>query len=136
MRRHRSTESPAQSGFTLIEALLAATLLLLTLLLGVALLLQQRRIVRRLDARRAALHEIEGTLDALRAGALPLTEQQTEQQLAPHNAGDPADLTLWLTVEPAVYPPGLWRVSLRASWTVQGEAKSDRVDTMIWRPPP
>jgi len=132
MRRNHSALAPAQSGFTLLEALLAATLLLLTLLLGVALVLQQRRIVRRLDAQRAALHEIEGTLDALRAGALPLMEQQLDL----HNAGDPAGLTLWLTVEPAGYPPGLWRVSLRAAWTVQGEAKSDRVDTMIWRPPP
>lgn len=124
--------SPAQSGFTLIEALIAALLLLLGLLLGVALILQQRRIVRRLDAQRAALHEIEGTLDALRVGALPLTSQRVD----PHNPGDPAGLTLWLTVEPAGYPPGLWRVSLRAAWTVQGEIKSDRIDTMIWRPPP
>jgi len=132
MRRNHSPLAQAQSGFTLIEALLAATLLLLTLLLGMALILQQRRIVRRLDAQRAALHEIEATLDALRVGALPLMEQRLDL----HNPGDPAGLTLWLTVEPAGYPPGLWQVSLRAAWTVQGELKSDRVDTMIWRPPP
>jgi len=131
MRRNRSLWLQAQSGFTLIEALLAATLLTLTLLLGMALILQQRRIVRRLDAQRAALHEMEATLDGLRTGALPLMEQRLDL----HNAGDPAGLTLWLTVEPAGYPPGLWLVSLRAAWTVQGELKSDRVDTMIWRPP-
>lgn len=132
MRCNRSTLAPAQGGFTLIEALLAATLLTLTLLLGMALILQQRRIVRRLDAQRAALHEIEATLDALRVGSLPLMAQRLDL----HNPGDPAGLTLWLTVDPAGYPPGLWLISLRAVWTVQGEMKSDRIDTMIWRPPP
>jgi hypothetical protein len=38
-------------------------------------------------------------------------------------------------VEPAGYPPGLWQLSLRAAWTVNGEMKTDRVSTMIWRPP-
>jgi type II secretory pathway pseudopilin PulG len=122
--------SPAQSGFTLIEALLAAALLTLALLLGVALILQQRRILRRLDARRAALHEIDATLDALRVGALTLEAQRID----PRNAGDPPGLALWVAVQPAGYPPGLWQVSLRAAWTVDGELKSDRVDTMLWRP--
>src|SRR5436305_14727742 len=104
MRRSR-----AQSGFTLIEALLAATLLTLALLLGMALILQQRRIVRRLDAQRAALHEIEATLDALRAGAIPLAPQRID----PRNAADPAGLALWIEVQPAGYPPGLWPGTLR-----------------------
>jgi type II secretory pathway pseudopilin PulG len=123
--------SPAQSGFTLIEALLAATLLTLALLLGMALILQQRRIVRRLDAQRAALHEIDATLDALRVGALALVPQRID----PRNAGDPPGLALWVTVQPAGYPPGLWQVSLSAAWRIDGEMKTDRIDTMLWRPP-
>lgn len=123
--------SPAQSGFTLIEALLAATLLTLALLLGMALILQQRRILRRLDAQRAALHEIDATLDALRVGAIALVPQRID----PRSAGDPAGLALWVTVQPAGYPPGLWQVSLSAAWTVDGEMKTDRIDTMLWRPP-
>jgi len=123
--------SPAQSGFTLIEALLAATLLTLALLLGMALVLQQRRIVRRLDAQRAALHEVEATLESLRAGVLPLMSQRLDLR----GPADPAGMTLWITVEPAGYPPGLWQVSLSAAWTVDGEMKGNRVDTMIWRLP-
>ena len=123
--------STAQSGFTLIEALLAATLLTLALLLGMALVLQQRRIVRRLDAQRAALHDVETAMESLRAGSLPLLSQRLDLR----GAGDPAGLTLWVTVEPAGYPPGLWQVFLRAAWTVDGEMKTDRVSTMIWRPP-
>jgi type II secretory pathway pseudopilin PulG len=126
MRRSRS-----QSGFTLIEALLAATLLTLALLLGMALVLEQRQIVRRLDAQRAALHEMEGTLESMRAGLFPLASQRLDLR----GAADPSGLTLWIDVEPAGYPPGLWLVSLDAAWTVDGELKENRIDTMIWRLP-
>ena len=122
---------PAQSGFTLIEALLAATLLTLALLLGLALVLQQRRIVRRLDAQREALHEVETTLESLRAGVLPLMPQRLDLR----GPADPAGLTLWVIVEPAGYPPGLWEVWISAAWKVDGEMKQSWVDTMIWRLP-
>jgi prepilin-type N-terminal cleavage/methylation domain-containing protein len=118
---------PAQKGFTLIEALLAATLLALALLLGMALVLQEPRIVRRLDAQRRALQTMETTLELLRAGALPLQSQRIAA------AGEPE---LWVTVEPAGYPPGLWDVSLRTLWTVDGELKERHLETMIWRPGP
>jgi len=118
---------PAQSGFTLIEALLAATLLTLALLLGMGLVLQQPRIVHRLDAQRRALETMETTLELLRAGALPLQSQRIDAPGGPE---------VWIAVEPAGYPPGLWDVSLRALWSVDGHLKERRLETMIWRPPP
>jgi type II secretory pathway pseudopilin PulG len=124
--------SSAQSGFTLIEALLAATILTLALLLGVGLVLQQPRIVRRLDAQREALHAMETALESLRAGALPLKSQRLDLR----SAGVPSGPILWITVEPAGYPPGLWQVSVRAAWTLEGQIRQSEVETMVWRPEP
>ena len=124
--------SSAQSGFTLIEALLAATILTMALLLGVGLVLQQPRIVRRLDAQREALHAMETALESMRAGALPLQSQRLDLRAA----GDPAGPILWITVEPAGYPPGLWDVSVRAAWTLEGQIRQSTVETMVWRPEP
>lgn len=124
--------SSAQSGFTLIEALLAATILTMALLLGVGLVLQQPRIVHRLDAQREALHAMETVLESLRAGALPLTSQRLDLR----SPGDPAAPILWITVEPAGYPPGLWQVSVRAAWTLEGQIRQSTVETMVWRPEP
>jgi type II secretory pathway pseudopilin PulG len=121
-----------QRGFTLIEALLAAALLTLALLLGVALVLQQPRILRRLDAQRGALHAMETAIESLRTGALPLQTQRLDFA----SPADPSAPTLWITVEPAGYPPGLWRVSLRAAWTLEGQMRESRVETMVWRPEP
>jgi type II secretory pathway pseudopilin PulG len=118
---------PAHSGFTLVEALLAATLLTIALLLGLGLVLQQPRIVRRLDAQREALETLETTVELLRAGALPLHTQRIDS---------PGGLEVWITVEPAGYPPGLWDISLRAAWSVEGQMRERRLETMIWRPPP
>lgn len=124
--------STPQSGFTLLEALVAATLLTLALLLGVALVLQQPRIVRRLDAQREALHAMETAIESLRSGALPLQSQRLDLR----SAAAPGAPSVWITVEPAGYPPGLWQVSVRAAWATDGQVRQSRVETMIWRPEP
>jgi len=126
----RSRFRSAQSGFTLIEALVAATLLTFALLTGVALVLQQPRILRRLDAQRNALHIMETAIESLRAGVLPLQSQR----LALPPSGAPGAPEVWITVEPAGYPPGLWQVSVRAAWTLEGQVRQSEVETMIWRP--
>jgi type II secretory pathway pseudopilin PulG len=126
----RSRLPSAESGFTLIEALVAATLLTFALLAGVALVLQQPRILRRLDAQRNALHAMETAIESLRAGVLPLQSQRLDLR----SAADPGAPAVWITVEPAGYPPGLWQVSVRAAWTLDGQVRQSQVDTMIWRP--
>jgi type II secretory pathway pseudopilin PulG len=119
--------SSAQSGFTLVEALLAATLLTLALLLGMGLVLEQPRIVRRLDAQRRAIESLETTLELMRAGVIPLQSQRIDSS---------GGLAVWVSVEPAGYPPGLWDVSARAVWTVEGQTRQRSVETMVWRPEP
>lgn len=124
--------SRAQSGFTLLEALLAATLLTFALLLGMALVLEQPRIVRRLDAQRRALQILEETVEEMRAGGVPLATRRIDwPKLYP---SDTVGVELWTTVEPAGYPPGLYDVSLRVVWTMDGQIHQRRLETMVFRP--
>lgn len=115
-------------GFTLVETLVALALLTLALLLGLGLVLQHPRIVRRLDAQREAIHTLEATVEALRAGAIPLSSQT----LPPVG---PRKLALSIHVAPEGYPSGLYRVQVRAAWQVEGQPRERAVETLVWRPP-
>ena len=115
-------------GFTLVETLVALVLLTLALLLGLGLVLQHPRIVRRLDAQREAIHSLEATLEALRAGALPLASQT----LPPVG---PRKMALSIRIEPESYPPGLYRVQVSVSYLVEGQPRERSVETLLWRPP-
>ena len=118
-------------GFTLVETLVALALLTLALLLGLGLVLQHPRIVRRLDAQREAIHTLEMTLEALRAGVpggLPLVSQR----LPPTGS---RKMALSIEVAPEGYPPGLYRVQVRAAYEVDGHPKERSVETLLWRPP-
>ena len=90
-------------------------------------MLQHPRIVRRLDAQREAIHILEATLEALRAGAIPLASQT----LPP--AG-PRKMALSIEVTPEGTPPGLYRVKVRAAYQVEGRPKERSVETLVWRP--
>jgi prepilin-type N-terminal cleavage/methylation domain-containing protein len=114
-------------GFTLVETLIALALLTLALLLGLGLVLQHPRIVRRLDAQREAIHTLEETLEALRAGGLPLASQT----LPPVG---PRKIALSIQVAPQGYPPGLYHVQVRAAYEVEGQPRERAVETLLWRP--
>ena len=128
MLRSPAMPSRAARGFTLVETLVALVLLTLTLLLGLGLVLQHPRIVRRLDAHRDALHAMEATLEALRAGALPLHSQD----LPPVGA---RRMALSVEAVPEGNPPGLYRVVVRVGYQVDGQDRERRVETLIWRLP-
>jgi len=115
-------------GFTLVETLVALVLLTLALLLGLGLVLQHPRIVRRLDAQREALHALEATLEAVRAGALPLASQDLPP-VGPHR------IAVSLRVAPEGYPEGLYRVELHAAYLIEGQPKERSLETLVWRPP-
>ena len=91
-------------------------------------MLQHPRIVRRLDAQREALHVLEMTLEALRAGGIPFTTQT----LPPISS---RKMAISIEVAPEGAPPGLYRVQVRASWQVDGQPKERSVETLVWRPP-
>lgn len=104
-------------GFTLVEALIALTVLGVALLLGMALVIQLPRDVRRLDAERQAMRAMEASLEAMRAGALPVQNSELTGFIT--LAGAPAARDLGITV--AVSPtdrPGLYQVTLTAHYSV------------------
>lgn len=124
----------APGGFTLIETLIALAILMVALLLGLPLVLEQPRILARVEAQREATRAIEAALEALRAGEVPLAPARIHGFAL--SAGEPAPrgLTLWIDVAPAG-APYLYDVTLRTRVDVRGQPLERRVETLIWRPP-
>jgi prepilin-type N-terminal cleavage/methylation domain-containing protein len=120
-------------GFTLLETLIALAILSMVLLVGAALLLAEPRVVRRIDVDRQALRAVESTLEALRAGALPLQSERLDGFATAAGAPAPAGLTLQLDVTPEGLP-GLYRAALLARFPVAGRIVERRVETLVWRP--
>jgi prepilin-type N-terminal cleavage/methylation domain-containing protein len=126
---------PRTSGFTLLEVAIALAILSVALLLGMSFLLGEARAVRRLDADRSARGALASTLEAIRAGALPLQPGHFDRgDLAAALGGaSPGDLAIDVGVVPAS-PPGLYEIDLRARYRVYGEMHERRLASLVWRP--
>jgi prepilin-type N-terminal cleavage/methylation domain-containing protein len=123
-----------QSGFSLLEALIALVLLGVALLLGMELLLQNPRVVRRLDGERQAFRAMESTLEAVRAGAIPLTNADLGRFSTAVGSPAPKDLAISMQVDPTEVP-SLFQVTLRATYTADQRKVQKELQTMIWSPP-
>lgn len=121
-----------QSGFTLLETLLALTILSIALLFTTALLVAEPRIAGRFDADRQAMRAIESTLEAVRAGVIPLADAQLLGFSTQAGGAASRDLAVYLTVSPGDVA-GLYRVSVSARYTVFGHAHEKHVETLVWR---
>jgi type II secretory pathway pseudopilin PulG len=128
--------SPASSGFSLVEALVALLILEVALLMGLAILLEQPRIIRRLDRQRQTTRALESTLELVRAGALPLATGPVETWLALAGTPPPAGTSVLLEVDPAPppSPQGLFHVTVRARWVAAGRLRTREVETLVWSP--
>lgn len=124
-----------QGGFTLLEVLVALAVLGVALLLGMALVLQNPRIVRRADDERQAFRAMESTLEAVRAGVIPLQTSQLDGFVTAVGTPAPKDLTIAMQVDPAGLP-GLYEVTLSARYSFARQKFVKRLRTMVWSPPP
>jgi type II secretory pathway pseudopilin PulG len=136
-----SSRSRAARGFTLVEVSVALWILIVALLAGIALVLQQPRVVRRIDAGRQAVRVMEWTVEEMRVGIIPLQSTEDvgwsfrEPWLLKREVPLPPALDLKIAVD--VVPsatPGLYEVSVEARYTVDRYAQRRRLQTMIWRP--
>ena len=85
---------------------------------------------------RQAFRAIEGTLEAIRGGSIPLVPAHFDNFA--FSAGSPvsSDLTLSMDVRPVPFPPSLFQVSLTAHYSVAGQRFDKQVDTLVWQPNP
>ncbi len=135
----RPRRSGRASGFSLVEVLIALVLVGTALMMGMGLALQQPRIVRRLDGERQAFRAMESTLESVRAGVIPLpippeTTVQLDGFVTAVGTPAPKDLEIYMQVEPAGQP-GLFEVTLRATYLVEGRKVNKLLRTLVWSPP-
>jgi hypothetical protein len=125
MRDHRDGSN---RGFLLVEALIALALVLLAMLLGLALIMEQGKVLARLEAHRQALLALEATHEMIRAG-FPIAPGVIA---APgFDGGDgPAILLRMDETE----TPGLFHVVLQARYDVSGQTRFRSLETLVWRP--
>jgi prepilin-type N-terminal cleavage/methylation domain-containing protein len=123
-----------QRGFSLIEVLVALVVLGVALLMGLPLVLQNPRIVKRTDGERQAYRALESTLEAVRAGVIPLASARLDDFVTAVGTPAPKDLTVSMHVAPTSLPD-LYLVTLRATYTVFQEKHEKRLQSLVWRPP-
>jgi len=125
---------PGQGGFSLLEALIALVLLGVALLMGMELVLQNPRMVRRMDGERQAFRAMESTIESVRAGAIPLETADLGAFSTAVGTPAPKDLAISMQVDPTPLP-GLFQVTLQARYTADKRKVQKELQTMVWSPP-
>lgn len=117
-------------GFTLLEAVVALAILGVALLLGMALVIQLPRDVRRLDAEREAMHAMEASLEAMRAGVLPIEPSKLERLITVSDTRVVRELTIDVT-RATTTTAGLCQVTLTANYTVLNTKHQKQLQALI-----
>jgi prepilin-type N-terminal cleavage/methylation domain-containing protein len=122
------------AGFSLIETLVALAVVASVLLTGVAAVTYHRRALLRLAAGREATAAVGAVLEALRAGAVPVSPDAGAVAVPPPVAAVRArGLRLWVEAS-ETGQPGLWEVEVRAVYLAAGAPQRRSVKTLVWRP--
>jgi prepilin-type N-terminal cleavage/methylation domain-containing protein len=124
---------PRARGFTYIETLVALAILSLTLLLGVDGFLQYARATRRMESERQAFRALESTLEAVRAGTMPLASTWLEGFTTAVGNPAPPDLKVWMQVDPTGIPH-LVSIHLQGTYRVDGKLYTKDLYSMVFRP--
>jgi prepilin-type N-terminal cleavage/methylation domain-containing protein len=125
-----SSRAGRPNGFTLLEAVVALAILGVALLLGMALVIQVPRDVRRLDAEREAMRAMEASLEALRAGALPVENSKLSELITVSDTPVVRELKIDVAVAPTTRP-GLCQVTLTAHYLVLNTQHKKQLQALI-----
>ena len=130
----RSPSAAHESGFTLVEALVALTIVGGALLLEVGAQWQSRAALDGLAIESALLASAEATVESVRAGALPLTSGPVDPMLA--LPGGALEVGEELTVEVGTsVVAGLCRLTVKGrAVDRRGRLHSIELQTQVWRP--
>ncbi|HEY0512770.1 MAG TPA: prepilin-type N-terminal cleavage/methylation domain-containing protein [Thermoanaerobaculia bacterium] len=128
-----SREPGRSSGFSLVEVLIALVLLGVALLLGVELVLENPRVVGRLDGERQAFRAMESTMEAVRAGVIELRTGDLTGLIPDVGTPVPRNLSMFMQVDPTA-TPGLFQVTLTTRYTVFNFPHIKQLQTMVWTP--
>jgi prepilin-type N-terminal cleavage/methylation domain-containing protein len=120
---HRADRNPDR-GFTLIEMLIAMMVVMMALLLGLGFLVEQPKIEARLERQQQVTREMEGWLERLRAGSIPIQPGELVLSEEPTR--------IELTIEKANIRD-LFEVDLIATWRIQEHDFERRASTRVWR---
>lgn len=112
---------------------MALALVAVILLTGLTLVSMQPRLLDRTRAGEEALRAIEGALETLRAGEIPLQSGQLLPGVAYPETDPERELRLTLEVV-ALDTPGLFEVRVVGTYLTWGRPASRTVSTMAWRP--
>jgi hypothetical protein len=92
-------------------------------------------VVRRVDAERQAYRAMESTLESVRAGVIPLESMELGGFITAAGRPAPKDLKLSMTVRQRPDLPGLYNVTLVATYSIGRQKLEKRVETLVWRLP-
>ena len=129
-RRRPSERGYGPRGYSLLEVTVALAILGVALLLTMALLAQEPRVRRRLDAHQEALERIEMALEDMRANSwLPEDGEVLFQDwVSPPSTHD---LRIWAEVH-SLPERQLYHVTLRATYHADGRGYEQSIETMVW----
>ena len=130
----RSPSAARESGFTLIEALVALMIVGGALLLEVGAQWQSREVLHRLAIESALLASAQATVESVRAGVLPLKSGPVDPMLA--SPIDALEVGEELTLEVGTsVVAGLCRLTVRGRvLDRRGRSHSIELKTQVWRP--
>jgi|GEM_PF-6335001 len=124
----------ARGGFTLVEALVALAVVSVAVVMMAALVGNEPRMLRRLEAHRQAWEVLETVLEGIRAGQV--TERSGLIDPAPWISSDPVTEVIEVEIEEhATARTDLVRLVLTARYRVAGRSYQRSVETLRWEPP-
>ncbi len=130
---------PRESGFTLLEAVVALAVLGIVLASMLTLLAQHAAVDRRLDAHLGAIRALEAHHEALRGFWVPDPDEplwrneKVRLKLPPILVPEEVDgFSIWAETEPLL-PNGLYKVRLETKYRLGKQHFTQVLETHFWR---